>query len=134
MKKEALQWLKKEHAFFVECHPGSEPLVWFLESFFMESATEFSYLLEQASLGYGVAAFDSINYMLENDIYEDGQAEWHGKVEFNFNYELDGIVDIPTYITVLELVSSAYVKIYPEERENILALLEKVKSRYKAAL
>lgn len=125
-------WLSKESDFFIENYKDSKPVVDFLKNVFSDS-TKFctlSRILLNASTGYGCSTSNGLNaYMLKNDA--DG-GDIVRDVEFFFNDEFDARVSIPTYVAGLDEVSNAYVEFYPEEKENILALMGRVKLYFRA--
>jgi len=74
-------------------------------------------------------------YMISNNYYEDDE-EYFGKNKIKFySYVGELKEDILTYkefYEYLQIASDFYIELHPEQKEEVIALLEKIKAKYLA--
>lgn len=126
MKTKIVDWLLEKGPFIIEAYPDARGLLWFLDSFFEDASGTCDYveLLRNASIGLGINTPTEAAYLLHND---ESDGEFIHEVEFHFDGEFYQSISINTFVAVLEVVTSEYVKYYPEDAERAKILFNKAK-------
>ena len=85
-------------------------------------------ILKNAIRGEGDSIQETSTYLLMNDVVDEGHTV--DAAEFYFNGEFDGKVPFKTFALVLEIIALAYVESNPQNREEILSCLPRLKQVY----
>ncbi|MDP7762206.1 hypothetical protein QWI60_01035 [Acinetobacter baumannii] len=85
-------------------------------------------LLKDAIRGEGYSLQETSSYFLMNYVMDEGHII--DAAEFYFYDELDGKVPFKVFASVLELIALAYAEHNPEEKEQIIHLIPRLKKVY----
>jgi len=85
-------------------------------------------ILKRAIQGEGVSTQETSTYFLMDSIVDEGHVV--DAAEFYFYDELDGKVPFKVFASVLELIALAYAEHNPEEKEQIIHLITRLKKVY----
>nr|EHZ6774692.1 hypothetical protein [Acinetobacter baumannii] len=85
-------------------------------------------IIKRAIRGEGANIQETSAYLLMDDVVDEGHII--DAAEFYFNGEFDGKVPFKVFASVLELIALAYAEHNPEEKEQIIHLIPRLKKVY----
>lgn len=123
-------WLNNNWNNILQKYPEAKPVLSFFMDYFSTCAGRSSFvdILKKAIQGEGDSLQEISTYLLMNSVVDEGHVV--DAAEFYFNGEFDGKVPFKTFASVLELITLAYAECNPENREEILHFLPRLKQVY----
>ncbi|MCG7219733.1 hypothetical protein [Acinetobacter sp. AG3] len=85
-------------------------------------------ILKNAIRSEGYSLQETSTYLLMNSVVDEGHVV--DSAEFYFYDELDGKVPFEVFASVLELIALAYAEYNPEDNEQIIDLIPRLKRVY----
>lgn len=130
MMQYMIEWLRKNRNEILKKYPEADPELSFFMDYFVTSSVGYTFIsiLKDAIRGEGYSLQETPSYFLMNDVTDEGHII--NAAEFYFNGELDGKVPFKVFASVLELIALAYAEHNPEEKEQILDLMPRLKKVY----
>ncbi len=125
-----IDWMNSNRDSILKEHPEAKPMLNFFIDYFNSCTGGYYFvdILKNAIRGQGANIQETSTYLLMNDILDDGYVI--DAAEFYYYDELDGTVQFKTFALVLKLIALAYVDFYPDDKDEILRLLQKIKQVY----
>ncbi|UUM26403.1 hypothetical protein NQU59_11930 [Acinetobacter colistiniresistens] len=125
-----IEWLRNNRQDILKKHPDATPLLAYFMDYFSTCSENdyFINILKNAIRGEGDSIQETSTYLLMNDVVDEGHTV--DAAEFYFNGEFDGKVPFKTFALVLEIIALAYVESNPQNREEILSCLPRLKQVY----
>ncbi|ENX35261.1 hypothetical protein F889_00928 [Acinetobacter colistiniresistens] len=130
MNKLMGNWLSDNWSVILDKYPKAEPLLYYFSDYFntVSWVCPFVDVIKNAIRGEGDSIQETSTYLLMNDVVDEGHTV--DAAEFYFNGEFDGKVPFKTFALVLEIIALAYVESNPQNREEILSCLPRLKQVY----
>ncbi|THV19420.1 hypothetical protein FAU76_09535 [Acinetobacter baumannii] len=130
MMQYMIEWLRTNRNEILKKYPEAEPLLYYFSDYFNTVAwvDPIIDIIERAIRGEGANIQETSAYLLMDDVVDEGHII--DAAEFYFNGELDGKVPFKVFASVLELIALAYAEHNPEEKEQILDLMPRLKKVY----
>ena len=130
MMQYMIEWLRTNRNDILKKYPEAEPELSFFMDYFVTFTGGYSFvdILKRAIQGEGVSTQETSTYFLMDSIVDEGHVV--DAAEFYFYDELDGKVPFKVFASVLELIALAYAEYNPEEKEQILDLMPRLKKVY----
>ncbi|WP_347017213.1 hypothetical protein H2788_06265 [Acinetobacter seifertii] len=125
-----IEWLRTNRNEILKKYPEAAPELSFFMDYFVTSTGGYTFIsiLKDAIRGEGYSLQETSSYLLMNDVTDEGHVI--DAAEFYFYDELDGKVPFKVFASVLELIALAYAEHNPEEKEQILDLMPRLKKVY----
>ncbi|QNX59510.1 hypothetical protein [Acinetobacter seifertii] len=130
MMQYMIEWLRTNRNDILKKYPEAEPELSFFMDYFVTSTGGYTFIsiLKDAIRGEGYSLQETSSYFLMNDVTDEGHVV--DAAEFYFYDELDGKVPFKVFASVLELIALAYAEHNPEEKEQIIHLIPRLKKVY----
>jgi|GEM_PF-326172 len=130
MMQYMIEWLRTNRNNILKKYPEAEPELSFFMDYFVTSTGGYTFIsiLKDAIRGEGYSLQETSSYFLMNDVTDEGHVV--DAAEFYFYDELDGKVPFKVFASVLELIALAYAEHNPEEKEQIIHLIPRLKKVY----
>ncbi|KQQ77000.1 hypothetical protein [Acinetobacter sp. Leaf130] len=130
MMQYMIEWLRTNRNDILKKYPEAEPELSFFMDYFVTSTGGYTFIsiLKDAIRGEGYSLQETSSYFLMNDVTDEGHVI--DAAEFYFYDELDGKVPFKVFASVLELIALAYADHNPEEKEQIIHLIPRLKKVY----
>ncbi|MBC9131788.1 hypothetical protein JMI89_11685 [Frischella sp. Ac48] len=120
-----LQWLETTKKLLID--NGGAELYCLLEVMCKEQKMNFLQLIYDASKGIGANVSEGVEYILDQDL--DNPEEFDG-VTFVFG-DCEGYpMPLHQFITLMQIVSDAYINAHPSEKDSIEFYMNKLRERY----
>jgi hypothetical protein len=119
------QWLEKTKKILVD--NGGAELYCLLEVMYKEQKMNFLQFIYDASRGIGAVISEGVEYILDQDL--DNPEEFDG-VTFVFG-DCEGFpMPVQKFISMMQIVSDAYVEAHPKDKDSIEFYMNKLRERY----
>ncbi|EHU2109496.1 hypothetical protein [Acinetobacter baumannii] len=130
MNKLMSDWLSNNWSAILKNYPEAEPLLYYFSDYFNTVAwvDPIIDIIKRAIRGEGANIQETSAYLLMDDVVDEGHII--DAAEFYFNGEFDGKVPFKVFASVLELIALAYAEHNPEEKEQIIHLIPRLKKVY----
>ncbi|EML1064861.1 hypothetical protein RGH81_001198 [Acinetobacter nosocomialis] len=130
MNKLMSDWLSNNWNEILKRYPEAELLLYYFSDYFNTVAwvDPIIDIIKRAIRSEGANIQETSAYLLMDDIVDEGYII--DAAEFYFNGEFDGKVPFKVFASVLELIALAYAEHNPEEKEQILDLMPRLKKVY----
>lgn len=130
MMQYMIEWLRNNRNEILHKYPEADPELSFFMDYFVTGDGGYAFIdiLKNAIRGEGYSLQETSTYLLMNDVVDEGHVV--DAAEFYFYDDLDGKVPFKTFASVLELITLAYAECNPENREEILHFLPRLKQVY----
>ncbi|HAV4217143.1 hypothetical protein Q5X71_02345 [Acinetobacter baumannii] len=130
MNKLMSDWLSNNWNEILKRYPEAEPLLYYFSDYFNTIAwgDPIVDIIKKAIRGEGDNIQETSAYLLMDDVVDEGHII--DAAEFYFNGEFDGKVPFKVFASVLELIALAYAEHNPEEKEQIIHLIPRLKKVY----
>ncbi|MCO6538492.1 MAG: hypothetical protein J6569_11030 [Gilliamella sp.] len=119
------QWLEKTKKILVD--NGGAELYCLLEVMYKEQKMNFLQFIYDASRGIGAVISEGVEYILDQDL--DNPEEFDG-VTFVFG-DCEGFpMPVQKFISMMQIVSDAYIEAHPKDKDSIEFYMNKLRERY----
>ena len=130
MMQYMIEWLRNNRNDILKKYPEADPELSFFMDYFVTCTGGHTFIdiLKNAIRGEGYSLQETSTYFLMNDVLDEGHVV--DAAEFYFYDELDGKVPFEVFASVLELIALAYAEYNPEDNEQIIDLIPRLKRVY----
>ncbi|MDO6643008.1 hypothetical protein ACNPQK_07700 [Acinetobacter guillouiae] len=130
MMQYMIEWLRNNRNDILQKYPEADPELSFFMDYFVTCTGGYTFIdiLKNAIRSEGYSLQETSTYLLMNSVVDEGHVV--DSAEFYFYDELDGKVPFEVFASVLELIALAYAEYNPEDNEQIIDLIPRLKRVY----